>query len=489
MPATEPPYDVILRKGSVIDGSGRAAYVADVAIRGDRIAQIGELERSGAAVEIDVGGLVVAPGFIDVHTHDDAAVIARPEMLPKLTQGVTTVIGGNCGISGAPYSGMGDPPDLLRLVFKSDRFVAPSFEDYLQKVTDASPAINSAFLTGHSTLRMQVMGKDLSRSANEAEIAAMRDLLTECLEQGSFGLSTGLYYPSARAASTHEVIEIAKPLSSYQGVYATHMRDEADQVMESLEESLAIGRAIGTPVIISHHKCMGRRNFGRSVQTLSLLHEARRHQTVALDVYPYTAGSTVLNEELVGLSSRTLITWCDPHPEFCGRDLNDVANTLRCTPAEAVSQLKPAGALYFMMDEGDVTRILCSPETMIGSDGLPEDCHPHPRLWGTFPRVLGRYVRERKVLTLEDAVHRMTGLPARHFGLHHRGRIEVGKCADLCVFDAHSILDSATFEHPVSPAIGIHYVLVNGKIALKKGVPTTVRAGRTLLRATIADDA
>jgi N-acyl-D-amino-acid deacylase len=486
MPTSERPYDVILRNGSVVDGSGRLAFTADVAIRGDRFASIGNLDQAQAITELEVNGLVVAPGFIDVHTHDDAAVIARPEMLPKLTQGVTTVIGGNCGISGAPYSGVGDPPDVLRLVFKSDRFVAPSFHEYLQRVTEASPAINAAFLTGHTTLRMQVMGEDLNRSATDYETAAMRDLLTACLEQGSLGLSTGLFYPSARAASTQEVIDVAKPLSTYHGIYATHMRNEADGVMESLEESLQIGRAIGAPLIVSHHKCMGRRNFGRSVQTLALLVEARRRQPVGWDVYPYTAGSTVLNEELVELSSKTLITWCDPHPEFCGRDLNEVANTLGCTAAEAVARLTPAGALYFMMDEADVTRILCSPEAMIGSDGLPEDRHPHPRLWGTFPRILGHYVRERNVLTLENAVHRMTGLPARHFGVYNRGHIEVGKYADICIFDPQSILDSATFEQPMSPAIGIHYVFVNGRMALDQGVPTGTRAGRVLRRTDLA---
>lgn len=260
------------------------------------------------------------------------------------------------------------------------------------------------------------------------------------------------------------------------------MRDEADHVVDSVNESLQIGRAIGAPVIISHHKCMGRKNFGRSVETLALLQEARRHQPVALDVYPYTAGSTVLLEDMVELSLRTVITWCDRHPEFCGRDLADIARTLGCTPREAVAELRPAGALYFMMDEADMTRIMSSEEAMIGSDGLPEDQHPHPRLWGTFPRVLGRYVRERNVLTLEDAVHRMTGLSASKFGLRQRGFLQVDHYADLCIFDPQSILDSATYEQPINPAIGIHYVFVNGRLALEKGAPTEVRAGKVLLQ-------
>ena len=475
-------YDVILRNASILDGTGNPAFPADIAIQGQRLARIGPLEYAKAAREIDVRGLTVAPGFIDVHAHDDAALIARPDMTPKLTQGVTTVIAGNCGISGAPYHHTGNPSGLLRLVFKSDRFMAGTFDQYLSKVRDASPAINCAFLTGHSTLRVQVMGDDLSRIATDSEIDEMRALLASCLEQGSLGLSTGLFYPPARAASTREVIEIARPLKTHQGIYVTHMRNEADHVMESLEESLSIGRAVGVPVVISHHKCMGQKNFGRSTETLALLSRARRRQPIALDVYPYTAGSSVLNAELISMASKTVITWCDPHPEYTGRDLSEVAAELGCKPIDAVAALEPAGALYFFMDEADVIRIMRSPEAMIGSDGMPDDQHPHPRLWGTFPRVLGRYVREQHVLSLPDAVHRMTGLPAQRFGLHTRGTIKVGNYADLCIFDPESVLDSATFELPTRPAVGIHYVFVNGQIALEAGIPTTARAGRVLTR-------
>ena len=482
MTSDDSSYDLLLRNGTVIDGSGRPRFKADVAIRGSRIASIKNHKESRAATEVDVSGMVVAPGFIDVHTHDDAAIIARPEMTPKLTQGVTTVICGNCGISGAPYSRAGDPPNLLRLVFKSSQFVADTFDHYLHKVIDAAPAINAAFLTGHSTLRMQVMGTDLDRCATNSEIAEMRELLVQCLAEGSLGLSTGLFYPPARAASAQEVIEVAQPLRDYQGVYTTHMRDEGDQVIESLRETLDVGRALGAPVIVSHHKCMGQRNFGRSVETLALLSQARCHQSVAWDVYPYTAGSSVLNAELAKHSSKTIITWCDPYPEFCARNLDDVARALDCTPAEAISKLQPAGALYFTMDEADVIRIMSAPGAMIGSDGLPEDKHPHPRLWGTFPRVLGHYVRQRKVLTLEDAVHRMTGLSADCFGLRTRGHLKAGTYADIVVFDPDIILDSATFEQPVSPAIGICYVFVNGRMAMREGVLTGTRAGRVLRR-------
>jgi N-acyl-D-amino-acid deacylase len=478
--------DFVLRNGTIIDGTGRDRYKSDIAIKGERIAAIGELKLASASIEIDAGGLIIAPGFIDVHTHDDAALIARPEMTAKLTQGVTTVIGGNCGISAAPYSSAAEPPDLLRLVFKSKRFVAPSFDAYLRKVRDSQPAINAMFFTGHATLRMEVMGGNLDRCASDSEIAQMRELLAQSLEQGSLGLSTGLYYPPARAASTQEVIDIAAPLGIHRGIYVTHMRDEADQVMESLHESLLIGRTVGVPVIISHHKCMGRNNFGRSVETVGLLQEARRRQRVAWDVYPYTAGSTVLSEEMTKLALKTTISWCDPHPEFCGRDLTEVAKQLQCTAMEAIPKLQPAGAIYFNLDEADVTRIMCADGAMIGSDGLPEDSHPHPRLWGTFPRVLGRYVRDLHQLSLESAVHRMTGLSAETFGMQNRGRIKVGQYADLCVFDPDAINDSATFEDPIRAAVGIRYVFVNGLPALEDGMPTRTRNGKVLRKNDLA---
>lgn len=475
-------FDVVLRNGLVVDGSGRPAFAADVAIKGDRIASIGNLQDASADLDMDVRGLIVSPGFIDVHTHDDAALIVRPQMAAKLTQGVTTVIAGNCGVSGAPYDRPGTPPGLLRLVFKSEQCIASTFAGYVAKVQQAAPAVNAGFLTGHCTLRMQVMGEDLSRPATPGEVALMRALLSECLQQGSLGLSTGLYYAPARAATTAEVVEVAAVLRDHGGLYTSHIRDEADQVIPSLEEALFIGREAGVPTIVSHHKCMGRRNFGRSVETLALLDEAKRRQPVAWDVYPYPAASTVLVEDLVEKASRTLVTWCDPYPEFSSKYLDDIARALGCTPLEAVSKLLPAGAVYFVMDEADVTRILCSSEAMIGSDGLPEDLHPHPRLWGTFPRVLGRYVRERGVLSLEDAVHRMTGRSARQFGLRDRGRLAVGLMADVCCFDAASVCDAATFEQPTNPAVGIHHVFVNGSLALTECALTEARAGRVLLR-------
>jgi N-acyl-D-amino-acid deacylase len=479
--------DVLLSNARVVDGSGAPAWTGDVAITGDRIVYVGSTQRPAARLELDCAGLVVAPGFIDVHTHDDAALFLRPEMTAKLTQGVTTVIAGNCGVSAAPYARRGDPPGLLRLLFKSEQCIAPTFERWLARIEAAQPAVNAACLTGHTTLRMQVMGDDLARAANAGEVAAMRALLDECLAAGSLGLSSGLFYPPARAASTDEVIGIGESLGRSGALYTTHLRDEADGVMDSLEEALRIGRETGAATVVSHHKCMGERNFGRSRETLALLERARLEQPVAWDVYPYTAASTILEPTLVGLAARTVLTWCDPHPEHSGRDLADVARELGCSPLAAIERLSPAGALYFLMDEGDVTRILGSSAAMVGSDGLPEDRHPHPRLWGTFPRVLGHYVRERGALGLEAAVHRMTGRSADVFGLRDRGIVRVGARADLCVFDPGSVRDAATYEEPTRPAVGIRHVLVNGVLAVRDGVVTGARSGRVVRRQDAAD--
>jgi N-acyl-D-amino-acid deacylase len=219
---------------------------------------------------------------------------------------------------------------------------------------------------------------------------------------------------------------------------------------------------------------------------LALLEQSRRSQPLALDVYPYTAGSSILAVDFVVQSRQTLITWCEPYPDYCGRDLMDIAREWKCDPMEAVARLQPAGALYFMMDEEDVTRIMRFPMAMIGSDGLPEDDHPHPRLWGTFPRVLGRYARDRGIFSLEEAVHRMTGLPAAQFKLERRGEIRCGNHADLCIFDPQVVSDAATYEEPTRAALGIRYVLVNGQVALAEGALTGTRAGQILRRCTAA---
>ncbi len=321
---------------------------------------------------------------------------------------------------------------------------------------------------------------DLERPASAAETAAMRRRLEEALAAGAIGLSTGLYYPPALAAPAEEVIELAHAVSEAGGIHTTHMRDEGDQIVQSLEETFTIGRAAKVPVMISHHKCAGLANHGRASETLGLIDAARQTQPLGLDAYPYVAGSTMLEPSQVGESSRIVVTWSVPRPDAAGCDLSELAQEMGLGLAEAAEALLPAGAIYFMMDEADVQRILAYPHTMIGSDGLPHDKFPHPRLWGTFPRVLGHYARDLGLFSLEQAVHKMTGLPAANFGLTERGVLRDGAMADLVLFDPDSVIDGATFEAPMTPAPGIDLVMVNGRAVWQDRAPTGARPGRAI---------
>jgi N-acyl-D-amino-acid deacylase len=474
--------DLLFRNATVIDGSGAPRREADVAVRGERVAALGRLEGWRAEHEIDASGRVLAPGFIDVHTHDDRLLLAEPQMTPKLSQGVTTVIGGNCGISLAPLVAERVPPPL-DLLDAGGAYRYPRFADYLEQLAACPAALNAALLVGHSTLRVATMDR-LDRAASKTEIARMRAIVAESLDAGAIGLSTGLFYAPASAAPTEEVIELCAPLRARGALYVTHMRDEADHLLESLEETFRIGREAGVPAFISHHKAAGVKNHGRTRQSLAAIEAAMRAQPVALDAYPYAASSTVLRWDMAARASKTLVTWSKAQPELAGRTLQEVAGLMGCAPQEAAARLQPAGAVYFQMSEEDVRRVLAFAPTMIGSDGLPHDVHPHPRLWGTFPRVLGHYARDEGLFTLEQAVHKMTGLSARNFGLEARGLVAQGAYADLTLFDAARIRDAATFESPTAPAEGIELVMVNGEIAWRDGRPTGARAGRVLRRKT-----
>jgi N-acyl-D-amino-acid deacylase len=470
-------YDLILRNGTVVDGTRASRFAADVAVEGDRIVEIGS-PKGKARKEIEAKGKIVAPGFIDAHTHDDRLMLSAPEMAPKVSQGVTTVIAGNCGVSLAPLQlGTRPPPSPLDLMGDSEWFRFGSFKEYVNEITSKPAATNAALLVGHTTLRVGVM-KDLEKPASKGEMEKMRASVQEALDAGAIGFSTGLYYEPARAAPTEEVIEICRPLSANKSLYCTHMRDEAARVMDSLEETFRIGRELGVPVVVSHHKVVGTPNHGRSRETLPFIAERLGKQPIGLDCYPYCASSTILTADRAAIATKTLVTWSKPHPEVAGMDLDEIKKKLKLT----VEQLRPAGAIYFTMDEADVQRVLAFEHTMVGSDGLPHDDAPHPRLWGTFPRVLGHYSRGLGLFPLETAVYKMTGLTAKTFGLEGRGVLKQGAHADLCVFDAATVDEAATFARPIQPAKGIDTVIVNGRVVWQGGKPSGARPGRVLRR-------
>ncbi|HQR11268.1 MAG TPA: D-aminoacylase [Casimicrobiaceae bacterium] len=468
----------ILRGGTVIDGTGAARYSADVRVEGDRITAIGSSLSTAGATVIDATGLVVSPGFIDVHTHDDRIVLAAPTMLPKISQGVTTVVVGNCGISLAPLVREHVPPPL-NLLGGSDGYVFPTMGHYAAAVDNARPAVNVAALVGHSTLRVATM-TDPYRPATHGEQQAMVSLLREGMAAGAVGMSSGVFYDTGAAAGIDELALLAGVAGEAGGVYTTHIRNEMDRVIDSLDEAFSTAQRGNLPVVISHHKCAGPGNWGRTVQTLAHFDLARKNQAIGLDCYPYIAGSTVLRGDLVDGVIDIIVTWSEPHPEMSARHLADIATEWGCTQQEACERLKPGGACYFQMREDDVQRVLRYPATMIGSDGLPHDSHPHPRLWGTFPRVLGHYCRDLGLFPLEIAVHKMTGLSARQFKLAGRGEIRVGSFADLTIFDADAVMDSATFEKPIAMARGIRCVIVNGAVSFRDGETVSGHAGRFL---------
>ena len=475
-------YDLIVRNATIIDGTRAPRYRGEIGVRGGKIVKISALEKANADTEIDGSGLIAAPGFIDAHTHDDRMLLSNPDMAPKASQGVTTVVAGNCGISLAhsPANGSATPPlDLLD--GSGDWFKFPTFRAYREELAAHPAAINATCLVGHTTFRVAAMDR-LDRAATAAEIAKMRAMAHESLASGAIGVSTGTAYPPAACAPTEEIIEICRPLSEFDGLYVTHMRNEDDHIIESIEETCLIGRTLKVPVVISHHKTVGTRNHGRSTETLKLIASRMQTQPMGLDCYPYIASSTVLRYDRLEQSSRIIVTWSKPHPEFAGVDLDEVARRLGMTQAEAVEKIKPAGAIYFMLDEQDVQRILAFEDTMIGSDGLPHDTKPHPRLWGTFPRVLGHYSRELKLFPLETAVYKMTGLTAGKFGLKGRGVLKAGACADITLFNADTVIDTADFQHSTLPARGIGTVIVNGAVIWRDGKSTGARPGQVLLR-------
>ncbi|WP_435928118.1 N-acyl-D-amino-acid deacylase family protein [Dryocola sp. BD613] len=474
-------FDYLFRNVTVIDGSGGPEYRADVAIAGDRIAEIAPSISGESRYEIDGTGRVLAPGFIDVHTHDDINVIRMPEYLPKISQGITTVIVGNCGISAAAASMKETVPDPMNLLGDVEHFIYPTVAAYAEAVEAARPAVNVGTLVGHTALRNNHMN-DLFRTATAEEIVGMRGQLRLALQQGALGLSTGLAYATAFHSSTEEVMALAEELAAEKGIYTTHLRSEFEPILEALDEAFRIGRHGRVPVVVSHHKCAGAKNWGRTVETLKLFDKVREQQDVSCDCYPYSASSSTLDMKQITDEFDIIITWSEPHPEVAGQSLKQIAQSWSMSLHEAGKLLMPAGAIYYNMDERDVRRVLSYPVTMVGSDGLPNDPMPHPRLWGAFPRVLGHYSRDEKLFPLTVAVHKMTGMSAARFQLPERGLVKRGYYADLVMFDAETVRDVASFSDPQQPAAGIEAVMVNGVMSYGRDKQVIGRAGRFLRR-------
>ncbi|WP_424811537.1 N-acyl-D-amino-acid deacylase family protein [Roseococcus sp. YIM B11640] len=477
--------DLIIRDATLIDGTGAPRRRGDIGVKGDRIAAIGDLSGMSADREVMAEGHVVAPGFIDAHTHDDQAVLCGPAcMLCKTSQGVTTVVVGNCGISLSPVPMAERPPAPLDSVAELSFWNFDSFAAYAERLRTEPSAVNTLALIGHMSLRVGAMGRELDRPATDKEAERMRKQLAQSLAEGAAGLSTGLFYPPSKHAPTDEVIAVAEALREHKGLYVTHMRDEADHVLDSIEETLKIGEAVGAPVIISHHKCAQPENHGRSVQTLPLIEEYAAKYPVAFDMYPYTASSTSLAARKPRPDVPVTVATSVPHPEMAGRELKDIAAEWGVGLEEAAQRLLPAGAVFHNMSEEDVRRIMSHRLSMIGSDGGPLAKHPHPRLWGTFPRVLGLYSRELGLFDLETAVHKMTGRTAQVFGIEDRGVLKEGAFADLVLFDAGTVRDRATFTEPKQPADGIVETWVNGQSVYTHAAGASdTPAGRLLQRA------
>ena len=503
--AQAPSYDLLIRNGRVIDGTGNPWYIADIGIRGDTIAAIGNLGGASAAQAIEARGLAVAPGFLDIHTHSRRGIFTVPTAENYVRQGVTTLMEGNDGGSPVPLGA------------------------FLEKVAGTRIAVNFGSFAGQGSIRQAVVGLE-NRKATAAEIAKMVELARQAMREGAFGLSSGLYYVPGNYTPTEEVIEVARAAGEMGGMYISHMRDEAAGILDSVKETIRIGEEARMPTQITHHKIIGAANWGRSTETLALVEDARaRGVDVSIDQYPYTASSTGtgallpqwaqaggqqallkrlhdpetrarIKQTIVqriridrggGDPKNVVMANCGFDPAMAGKSLARITDERGQTPtienaAETVIWITEKGgcsAVYHAINEADVERILRYPFTMVGSDGeVPVfgQAAPHPRSYGTFARVLGRYVREKRILTLEDAVHRMSGVTAARLKLFDRGLLRPGMKADVAIFDPATIADQATFEQPHQYAVGMAHVIVNGKVILRDGKMTSEKPGRVL---------
>ncbi len=498
---THGAFDLLIRGAVVYDGSGAPGQSLDVAIRGERIAAVGTLDDRAAktGAVLDGRGLALAPGFIDVHSHDDFAVLIHPEMDFKLMQGVTTDVVGNCGMGAAPF----ETARVFVQAFHPGKELAgwKGYAGYLEAIDRDPPSLNVAALVGHGTLRAAAMG-GARRAPDASELARMKKDLSEGLDAGAVGYSTGLIYEPGRNADTAELVALAREMSGSGGLYATHMRNEGEGLLDSIRETLEIGESGQVPVQVSHHKAAGRENWGLVGQSLALLEAAQgRGLDVSADQYPYTSASTILaavvqngafakrGEGGVGRTDAAgvVIANAPGHPHYEGRSILALAEEWELDAESAARRIldeEPAAwVVLHSMNEEDVCTVLRHPTTMIGSDGVPtEGGKPHPRLYGSFARVLGHYSRRLGVLSLEEAIHRMTGFPASKFRLEGRGLVREGAYADLVLFDPERIDDVASYEEPRRHPAGIHHVFVNGRAVVKDGVHTGARPGRALRR-------
>jgi len=489
-------HSLIIRDVAIYDGLGNAPVHGDVAVDGDTISAVGTVT-STARETIDGKGLSLAPGFIDVHTHDDFAAVLHSDMGFKSAGGVTTCVVGNCGMGAAPW----EPAMRMALAMHPDGLPRwEGYRGYCDVLERQPPGVNIAVLIGHGTVRLGAMGTD-ARAPNAAEMQAMKDSVSEGLEAGAVGLSSGLIYDPGRYAQTDELVELASLMAGSGALYATHMRDEGAGLLASVNEAIAIGERAKVPVQISHHKASGRAAWGLVTQSLALIEAAQaRGLDVHADQYPYTAGSTILSAVFrdgtfggkgVGAlpAECVVIASAASHTDWEGRSMAELAATMGCTAEEAATRVLAAepGATVIVhtMCEDDVRTVMRHKSTMIGSDGLPTlKAKPHPRLYGTFARVLGHYARDEGVLPLVEAVWRMTGFAARKFGFRDRGVVREGMKADLVLFDAGTIIDCGTFADPHRAPKGVVSVFVNGQLAAHNGKATDARAGRVLRRAT-----
>ncbi len=503
--AAQESYDVIIRNGRIIDGSGNPWIYADVGIRADRIVRIGDLSGVRAPRVIDAKNLVVAPGFIDPHTHALGGIQAAPTAESALLQGVTTLTEGNDGSSPFP--------------------IAAS----LAEIEKLKISANWALYVGHGTIRERVMG-NVNRAPTADELEKMKQMVAQGMEDGALGLSTGLFYVPGNFAKTDEVIELSKVAAKYKGMYISHMRNEAEGVTESVAETIRIGREAGLPVQMTHHKASGKDAWGQTVQTLKMVDEARAAGVdVTMDQYPYTASATSLEGGLVpqwasegtgddklrrlrdpatrariktdivyniihvrggGDPKNVFISQCRFDPSLNGKNLAQITQERGMTPtaenaAEVTMDIVAGGgaaAIFHAISEDDVERVMKHPWTAIGSDGGVASLEtatgvPHPRQYGTFARVLGVYVREKHVITLEEAIRKMTSLTAQRLGIRDRGLLREGFRADVVAFDPDRIKDMSTFEKPHQYAAGVQYVLVNGQTVVDGGKHTGARPG------------